>query len=139
MTGSQPHPGMGRSIYGSPAAKISIPAVLAALGLKEILRLNPFAFPAARDGVLSLLDKKGPRAVVFEAPCIMVSRGGEPCRLDAALCTGCGLCAAKLGCPALSLGSAEGRKLCRIDPALCTGCGLCRHLCPFGAITGGKP
>jgi indolepyruvate ferredoxin oxidoreductase alpha subunit len=139
MTGSQPHPGMGRSVYGSPAARISIPAVLAALGLKEILRLNPFDFPSAREGVRSLLDKRGPRALVFEAPCVMVSRGSDPCRVDPVRCTGCGACTARLGCPALSLESAEGgKKICRPDPALCTGCGLCRHLCAFGAIAGGS-
>jgi indolepyruvate ferredoxin oxidoreductase alpha subunit len=138
MTGSQPHPGMGRSIYGSPAAKISIPAVLGALGLRETLRLNPFDLPSAREGVLSLLDKKGPRAVVFEAPCVMVSRG-EPCLVDSGRCTGCGACVLRLGCPALSLGPAGGKKTCRLDPALCTGCGLCRQICASGAITGGKP
>jgi indolepyruvate ferredoxin oxidoreductase alpha subunit len=139
MTGSQPHPGMGRSIYGSPAAKISIPAVLSALGLGETLRLNPFDLPAAREGVRSLLDKRGPRALVFEAPCIMVSRGSNPCLVDSARCTGCGACAARLGCPALSLESAGDRQICRIDRALCTGCGLCRFVCAPGAITGGQP
>ncbi|MDR0642061.1 MAG: indolepyruvate ferredoxin oxidoreductase subunit alpha [Treponema sp.] len=138
MTGSQPHPGTGFSLYGSPAAKISIPGVLDALGVKGTLRLNPFDFPSAREGVLSLLDKKGLRALVFEAPCIMVSRGSGPCLVDSALCTGCGACVKKLGCPALSLGIAEGgRKTCLLDSALCTGCGLCRHLCAFGAIAGG--
>jgi indolepyruvate ferredoxin oxidoreductase alpha subunit len=137
MTGNQPHPGTGSSLCGSPAAKISIPAVLSALGAGDLLRLNPFDFPSARDGVLSLLDKKGLRAVVFEAPCIMVSRGRDPCSADPALCSGCGACVKKLGCPALSL---EAGGLCRIDPALCRGCGLCRHICPLGAISGGgKP
>jgi indolepyruvate ferredoxin oxidoreductase alpha subunit len=137
MTGSQPHPGTGFSLYGSPAARISIPAVLSALGVKEILRLNPFDLPSAREGVLSLLDKKGLRALVFEAPCVMVSRGSGPCRVDSALCTGCGACVTKLGCPALSLEAAGGRKICRLDSALCTGCGLCRHLCAFAAISRG--
>jgi indolepyruvate ferredoxin oxidoreductase alpha subunit len=139
MTGSQPHPGTGRSINGSPAKKISIPAVLEALGLGDTLRLNPFDFPSAREGVLSLLGKSGVRAIIFEAPCIMVSRGDKACTVDGERCTGCGLCIRKLGCPALSSVSAEGggRESCRIDPALCTGCGLCRHVCAFGAITGG--
>jgi indolepyruvate ferredoxin oxidoreductase alpha subunit len=146
MTGNQPHPGMGRSIDGSPAEKISIPAVLEALGIRETLRLNPFDFPSAREGVRSLLDKPGVRAIVFEAPCIMVSRGASPCRVEGEKCTGCGLCVKKLGCPALSLGAAEegpaektgGRESCRIDPALCTGCGLCRFVCARKAISPGE-
>jgi indolepyruvate ferredoxin oxidoreductase alpha subunit len=140
MTGNQCHPGMGRSIDGSPAERISIPAVLGALGIRDLLRLDPFDFPAARDGVLSLLDKGGVRAIVFEAPCIMISRGGPPCDIDGERCTGCGLCAKKLGCPAISAAPpAGGREIRRIDAALCTGCGLCRQVCAFGAIIGGKP
>jgi indolepyruvate ferredoxin oxidoreductase alpha subunit len=139
MTGSQPHPGTGSSIYGSPAAKISIPAVLSALGVTELLRLNPFDFPSARDGILSLLGKRGLRVVVFEGPCIMVSRGNGACAVDSALCTGCAACVKKLGCPALAMEqTAAGGAVCRLDSALCTGCGLCRHLCAFGAIGGGE-
>ncbi|MDR3147334.1 MAG: 4Fe-4S binding protein [Treponema sp.] len=139
MTGNQPHPGTGFSIHGSPAKKISIPAVLGALGLGDALRLNPFDFPAARDGVVSLLGKTGVRAVVFEAPCIMLSRGGPACGIDGERCTGCGLCVRKLGCPAISAAPPQGgREPHRIDPALCTGCGLCRQVCAFGAISGGK-
>ncbi|MDR2135836.1 MAG: 4Fe-4S binding protein [Treponema sp.] len=137
MTGNQPHPGTGFSICGSPAKKISIPAVLGALGLGDAPRLNPFDFPAAKEGLASLLGKTGVRALVFEAPCIMLSRGGPPCGIDAERCTGCGLCVRKLGCPAIS--AAPQGQSHRIDPALCTGCGLCRHVCAFGAITGGKP
>jgi indolepyruvate ferredoxin oxidoreductase alpha subunit len=138
MTGNQPHPGMGKSIDGSPAEKISIPAVLDALGIRETLRLNPFDFPSARDGVCSLLDKTGVRAIIFEAPCIMVSRSGPPYHIEGDHCTGCGLCIRKLGCPALSSVPADqGRGTCRIDPVLCTGCGLCRFVCAFNAISPG--
>jgi indolepyruvate ferredoxin oxidoreductase alpha subunit len=140
MTGNQPHPGIGRTIDGSPAEKISIPSVLGALGIRDLLRLNPFDFPAARDGVLSLLDKGGVRAVVFEAPCAMISRGGPPCVIDGERCGGCGLCEKKLGCPAISATpAAGGREIRRIDTTLCTGCGLCRRICAFDAINGGKP
>jgi indolepyruvate ferredoxin oxidoreductase alpha subunit len=139
MTGNQPHPGMGKSIYGSPAEQISIPAVLSALGVKDTLRLNPFDISAAAMGVTSLLDKKGVRAIIFEAPCIMVSRGGDVCNIESARCTGCGACIKKLGCPAISFEqtAGQGKKLARIDPVLCTGCGICRSVCAFDAIVGG--
>jgi indolepyruvate ferredoxin oxidoreductase alpha subunit len=146
MTGNQPHPGTGKSITGSPAGKISIPAVLEALGIRDILRLNPFDFPAAREGLCSLLDKEGVRVVIFEAPCIMVSRGGSPYAIDQERCTGCGLCLKKLGCPAVALPPGEeggesaagpGGPKPRIDPALCTGCGLCRFTCASGAVSPG--
>ncbi|MDR0731991.1 MAG: 4Fe-4S binding protein [Treponema sp.] len=140
MTGNQPHPGTGFSIYGSPAEKISIPAVLKALGIGDMLCLNPFDFPVAREGVCSLLNKTGVRAIVFQAPCIMVSASSSPCDIDKERCTRCGLCVRKLGCPAILTARLQGgRKAYRIDPALCTGCGLCRYVCAFDAIMGGKP
>ncbi|MDR0668672.1 MAG: indolepyruvate ferredoxin oxidoreductase subunit alpha [Treponema sp.] len=140
MTGNQPHPGTGFSIDASPAKQISIPAVLEALGLGDTLCLNPFDFPVAREGVCSVLNKTGVRALVFQAPCIMVSKSGPPCSIDGKLCTGCGNCVRKLGCPAISAAPARGgRSIYRIDPALCTGCGLCRYACAFDAVMGGKP
>lgn len=140
MTGNQPHPGTGFSIYGSPAEKISIPAVLKALGIENILCLNPFDFPVARKGVCSLLDKTGVRAIVFQAPCIMISASSSPCDIDKERCTRCGLCVRKLGCPAILTTQLQGnQKAYRIDPALCTGCSLCRYVCAFDAIMGGKP
>jgi indolepyruvate ferredoxin oxidoreductase alpha subunit len=135
MTGSQPHPGTGKSATGSPAEKISIPEVLGALGVKEIVRANPFDIKAAEDAVLGLLDKKGLRALVFEGPCIVLgaSRGGGNCEIREA-CTGCGLCVARLGCPAISLQAGAPERKALIDSGLCTGCGVCKAVCPAGAI-----
>jgi indolepyruvate ferredoxin oxidoreductase alpha subunit len=147
MTGSQPHPGTGKSATGSPAEKISIPGVLGALGVKEIVRANPFDIRAAEEAVLGLLDRKGLRALVFEGPCIVLgaSRSAGNCGVVRETCTGCGLCVTRLGCPAISLragppdsgnpvrnGVPERKAL--IDPGLCTGCGVCKAVCPAGAI-----
>jgi indolepyruvate ferredoxin oxidoreductase alpha subunit len=135
MTGSQPHPGTGKSATGSPAEKISIPGVLDALGVKEIVRASPFDIRAAEEAVLGLLDKKGLRALVFEGPCIVL---GAPwagnCEVTTETCTGCALCVTKLGCPALSLPAGPPERKALIDPGLCTGCGVCKAVCPAGAI-----
>ncbi|MDR2371410.1 MAG: 4Fe-4S binding protein, partial [Treponema sp.] len=143
MTGSQPHPGTGASITGSPAEKIDIYTMVKAMGIKNIERANPFDMTAAKEAVRRSLDKTGVRVVLFEAPCIMVERGRGLCRISGA-CTGCRACVLRLGCPAISLaGPAEpasaragGKQAARavIDPALCTGCGICAELCASGAI-----
>jgi indolepyruvate ferredoxin oxidoreductase alpha subunit len=147
MTGSQPHPGTGKSACGSPAEKISIPGVLSALGVKEIVRANPFDINAAEEAVLQVLDKRGLRALVFEGPCIVlgVPRGAGNWGVSRETCTGCRICVTKLGCPAISLhpalpgggdparsGGQEWKA--SIDENLCTGCGICKPVCPAGAI-----
>ncbi|GHV52136.1 indolepyruvate ferredoxin oxidoreductase subunit alpha [Spirochaetia bacterium] len=139
MTGSQPHPGTGKSVTGSPAEKISIYDVVSALGIKDIVRANPFDSKAAEDAVTRMLDKKGVRVILFEGPCIAVQAGSGKCSITAEQCTGCQICVKKLGCPAISVVPAEKPKLrALIDPVLCTGCGICRPVCPAGAIGGAQ-
>jgi indolepyruvate ferredoxin oxidoreductase alpha subunit len=151
MTGSQPHPGTGKSVLGSPAEKISISGVVGALGVKDIVRANPFDIKAAEEAVTRVLGKKGVRVILFEGPCIAVEAGSGTCSIAAPRCTGCQVCVKKLGCPAISLVplQAEGSALnsparipgagspklrAAIDPVLCTGCGVCKPVCPAGAI-----
>jgi indolepyruvate ferredoxin oxidoreductase alpha subunit len=134
--------------------------VLSALGVKEIVRTNPFDPKAAEDAVLPTLDKKGIRALVFEGPCIVLgsarSAGAKPpaelpaklpperCVIERETCTGCKLCVTRLGCPAISLSGttaavdAQKRKAL-IDTTLCTGCGICKAVCPGGAIVDVPP
>jgi indolepyruvate ferredoxin oxidoreductase alpha subunit len=148
MTGNQVHPGMGRTVTGEPTEKLSIPGILGALGVKEVLRANPFDFAGAKRAVASLIPRRGVRALVFEGPCIALERGEGRCEVVPEKCTRCGACVKKTGCPALSFvpneralssaGTAElkaGKGGAAIDPGLCTGCELCRAFCAFGAIT----
>lgn len=134
MTGNQPHPGTGSTMMGSTSPKISIPNVLSALGVCEIRRVNPFEREKAKEAVIDLMDKKGVRAILFEAPCIVALKETRVCVVDQERCTGCKLCIRKIGCPAITMDL--GKAL--IDEALCTGCELCIDLCAFKAIGGAK-
>ncbi|MDR0655552.1 MAG: 4Fe-4S binding protein [Treponema sp.] len=139
MTGGQPHPGMGFSISGSPAEKISIVRVLESLGITEIVRVNPFDWEEAENAAAALLEKDGVRVIVFEAPCIMVSLPGKPLGIDTEKCSRCKLCINKLGCPAIScdlptVSTGPSVSIVSIDRSLCTGCGLCKSVCPSLAI-----
>jgi indolepyruvate ferredoxin oxidoreductase alpha subunit len=142
MTGNQPHPGMGKNVLGAEAEKISIPALISALGVKVIEKANPFDLKAADLAVKSVMEKSGVRAIIFEGPCIAVSKGANKCVIDTAKCTACQNCIRKLGCPAISTVTAEGalssgpelKPKAVIDAVLCTGCGICKETCAFGAI-----
>jgi indolepyruvate ferredoxin oxidoreductase alpha subunit len=140
MTGNQPHPGMGKTVRGEAAEKISIPAVVSALGVKVTVRANPFDLKASEAAVKGVLDKEGVRVIIFEGPCIALGVGKGRCAVDAAKCTGCMACVKRLGCPAIAPWQAEGGAAkARIDPALCTGCGICKEVCAFAAITDAIP
>ncbi|MGI6239259.1 MAG: indolepyruvate ferredoxin oxidoreductase subunit alpha [Christensenellales bacterium] len=133
MTGQQPNPATGFAANGEVAAKISIEAVLGALGVGDVQTVNPFDQDAATAAVKHAAQARGVRAIVFRAPCIFVTKPAAPYAVDPDVCIGCRACVREIGCPAIV--SAAGKQV-RIDPALCTGCGLCAGICPVGAIGG---
>ncbi len=133
MTGHQPHPGLGKTMMGNISDVISIYDVVSALKVTKIVRANPFDTEAAKNAVNAVINEKGVRVILYEAPCIFVTKSKEPYVVDTQKCTGCKVCINKLGCPAIEM---DGKKA-KINPTLCTGCGICAPVCKFGAI-GGK-
>lgn len=134
MTGQQPHPGTGKTISGSITEKISISAVLKALGVKEVVTANPFELEKAADTVRKAADFKGVSAVIFEAPCIAVRKPDPLYTVNETACIGCKKCIRELGCPAISMRD----KKAYIEPSLCYGCSICAQVCPKNAIEGGQ-
>lgn len=134
MTGHQPHPGTAKTMMGNVSEKISIEAVLHAVGVSSVEVVDPNDLSAAVETVKRAADKTGVRAVIFRSPCIAVTKPSVPyCVTER--CVGCRMCIREIGCPAVSLVSAEDKKSpVKIDAALCFGCGLCAKVCPAEAI-----
>lgn len=136
MTGCQPHPGTGNTMMGSVSEKISIRKILEALGVKNLISMNPFnlkeAIKAGEEVVKKASESKGVSAIIFEAPCIAIVPPSPLYVVDGEKCTGCKICIKEIGCPAIVK---DGGKV-RIDPALCYGCSICEEICPFHAIGG---
>lgn len=130
MTGQQPHPGTAKTMMGEISQVISIEKVLEAVGVSKIVKANPFCLEEAKAAVNAVLDVNGVRAVLFEAPCIAVSRAESVCQVQSDKCTSCRQCIRELGCPAIVI--EEGKVA--IEPSLCTGCGICSQVCKFDAI-----
>jgi len=130
MTGNQPHPGMGITMMGGSPAKISIEKIIKAIGVSALIKVNPLNQKAAKAAVRKLMNAKGVRVLLFEAPCIVIEKGKGAAFVNKRKCTGCTLCLKKLGCPAISM---ENNKAV-INNDLCTGCGLCVGQCPKHAI-----
>ena len=140
MTGHQPHPGTGvtmmdqvnnkeRAVSGEISHKISIEAVLKAIGVKSIETVNPLDLDKAVDAVKRAADMKGVKAIIFKSPCIAVEKPKQPLVINEK-CIKCKKCINEIGCPAITFvdGNVE------IDQSLCYGCRLCEHICPVGAI-----
>lgn len=132
MTGHQPHPGTGRTMMGNFTEKVSIPAILKAIGVKEVSVVDPLRLKEAVEAVKKAAAYQGVSAVIFQSPCIAVSKPLPPYKVNAGSCIGCKKCIRELGCPAIAMD--EG-KAC-IEPSLCFGCSVCAQVCPCHAIQG---
>lgn len=130
MTGHQPHPGIGKTMMGAVSEKIKIEEVLKSLGVKHIQRTNPLQLETAVQAVKSAAAYSGVSAVIFEAPCIALTKPETPYTVDSDTCIGCGACIRQLGCPAIVSDGGTPR----IENTMCFGCGLCSRICPKGAI-----
>ena len=133
MTGHQPHPGTGVTMMGEVAQKVSIEAILKAIGLTSVVTADPLDQAAAVAAVKDAMEQRGVRAVIFKSPCIAVTKPKEQYDIDDK-CIKCKKCIRELGCPAIVVRDDK----VTIEKSLCYGCGLCAQVCPVGAIMTGR-
>lgn len=138
MTGGQEHPSSGHDLMGKVSPKISLEAIVKAVGIKKIELVDTFDFDEALRQIKSAIDFVGPSVVIAHRPCALFPKKAKikPYFVKEDPCTGCGLCL-KIGCPALSASgkkTAKGLEIPVIDATVCTGCTLCVQVCKFDAI-----
>ena len=134
MTGHQPHPGTGRTMMGEVVEKVSIEAILRAIGLSVVETVDPLDHKLAVETVRRVADEPGVKAIIFKSPCVVLAKPQAKSQVDPTKCVGCQRCVRQLGCPGLV--PRDGKVV--IDDSLCTGCTLCEQVCPFDAISGGQ-
>ena len=133
MTGHQPHPGTGRTVMGQVVEKVSIEAVLKAIGLQTVETVNPLDHKTAVETVKRVAAEPGVKAIIFRSPCVAMTKPKVRSEVNTEKCIGCRRCINQLGCPALIWENGKAK----IETALCTGCTLCEQICPVQAISGG--
>ncbi|WP_281528114.1 indolepyruvate ferredoxin oxidoreductase subunit alpha [Ruminococcus champanellensis] len=130
MTGHQPHPGTGMTMMHEISPRVSIEAILRAVGLTSVETVDPLNLEQTIQAVRKAADKPGVKAIICKSPCIAVSKPAKRLQVDESRCVGCKQCIRELGCPAISL---KGQKA-YIEPDLCFGCTICAQVCKPGAI-----
>ncbi len=142
MTGHQENPGSGYSLQGDPAAQVDFEAIVKALGIKKIFKVNPLDLEESRRAINEALKyEDGPCVIITRWPCALKKYSKEDleefeldrphCQVIYDDCIGCRNCI-RTGCPSISFDK-EAKKA-YIDPNQCIGCTVCLQSCPTGAI-----
>jgi len=138
MTGFQVNPGSDVGFQAAGSRRVSIEAVVRAMGVDFLERLDPFDQPAAIEVMKNAIQAAGVRVVIAQRECALTVarrvKERELYRIDAGICTFCRACLRETGCPALHMTRTGDKEHMAIDEGLCTGCGLCATCCKFDAI-----
>lgn len=136
MTGGQDHPGTGRTLMGAPAPKLDLPALAKAIGVEDVLVVDPCDLPELEKALTYAVGTEKPSVVITNRPCALQDRRPRPPKpsVDLQKCTGCGMCF-RIGCPAIeSVKGEDGKLRSRINHDLCQSCVVCMQVCRFDAI-----
>ena len=82
MTGHQPHPGTGRTMMGEVVQKVSIEAVLRAIGLTVVETVDPLDHERAVDVVSRVAAEPGVKAIIFKSPCVVLAKPQAKSHVD---------------------------------------------------------
>ena len=74
MTGHQPNPGIQYRPPGYEKPRIAIEDVVRGLGVKEVVKINPYKKAESVEALKGVLAKDGVSVVIAEAPCILYYR-----------------------------------------------------------------
>jgi len=129
MTGHQDNPASGRNAKGEPAPAIDIATVVKAIGIKNVVEIDPFDVKELEKIIKEETARDELSVIITKRPCAMIVKQSNVPRSVSDRCKNCKQCM-KIGCPAIEMEG--GRPVIAGDR--CVGCGLCQRVCPFDAI-----
>ncbi len=131
MTGHQHNPTTGYNIKGEPALAVDLEALAKAVGISNVIVVDPYNLAETKNGIKQALEADGPAVVISRRPCALLKtvKHNPPLKVNPDKCKSCKMCM-KIGCPAISMKDGKAH----IDFTQCLGCNVCSQLCKFDAI-----
>ncbi|MCF6277256.1 MAG: indolepyruvate ferredoxin oxidoreductase subunit alpha [Anaerolineales bacterium] len=140
MTGQQENPASGKTLQGKVANEVDIEALVRAIGIKRVKRVEAYDVSAIESTLKEWLKIDEPAVLITDHACALMPDERKkylPLEVVEEDCNGCTLCF-RIGCPAIiqsdKVDEKTQRPLAEIDPLLCTGCEICSQVCPRDAI-----
>ena len=146
MTGFQPTLDRNRLADGRDGARVAIPELVRACGVKFLQVSDPYYPDDFRKvlkeaGEFTQSKGGGVAVVIAKRPCVLNDRSpidSHPIKVDVTdQCDGCKYCLVAFECPALVMNS-ETNKVA-IDRRICVDCGQCIDACYKGFIVESNP
>ena len=143
MTGQQDNPGSGYKLQGEENTPMDIEAIVKAIGIKHVRRINPNDLELVKQTINWALDLDAASVIITDWPCVLKKKyKSEDLEhytnawktKDKVLqdkCVGCKACL-RSGCPSLIFD--PEKKKTSIDEVTCVGCDVCLQICPYDAI-----
>lgn len=143
MTGQQDNPGTGLSLSEEATVIMDIEAIVKAIGIKNVRRVNPNNLQETKDAINWALELEDTSVIITDWPCKLKKKYNEDdyAKYDKMwqtkdkviedLCVGCKACL-RSGCASLVFD--PDKKKVSINPNTCVGCDVCLQICPYDAI-----
>ena len=110
MTGHQQNPTTGFNLKGDPAAKVDLEALCRALGIRRVRVVDPYDLAQCETALREELAANEASVIISRRPCALLKyvKHKKPLVVDTERCVGCKLCM-KVGCPAISITGGKAR------------------------------
>lgn len=104
MTGHQQNPTTGFNLKGDPAAKVDLEALCHALGIARVRVVDPYDLGQCESVIKEELAADEASVIISRRPCALLKyvKHKKPLTVDTEKCKSCKMCM-KVGCPAISM------------------------------------
>jgi indolepyruvate ferredoxin oxidoreductase alpha subunit len=104
MTGHQQNPTTGFNLKGDPCTKINLENLCRSVGINRVRVVDPYDLKECDDAIKEELAADEPSVIISRRPCALLKyvKHNGPITADADKCIGCKSCM-RIGCPAISI------------------------------------